>query len=83
MPNSTRDSLSGASGPYGAYSFTYYGVGNRIAQTTPAGAEVYSYPATSNRLASVTSSSPARAFGYDANGSVITDTRGAAVYARL
>ena len=80
-----REHLAGASGPYGAFGFSYDGVGNRLSHSldTGGGAQVdsYAYPAGSNRLASVTlGAGGTRSLGYDAAGNVVTDSRAGGPY---
>ncbi len=66
----------GRQGYYGALSFAYDGVGNRLSETTNGVLSSYSYPLTSNKLSSVTpTGGSVRAFTYDAAGNILTDTR--------
>jgi RHS repeat-associated protein len=67
--------LATASGYYGALSFTYDGVGNRLSETANGVLSSYAYPTTSNRLSSVATSVSTRAFTYDAAGNILTDSR--------
>ncbi len=67
--------LATASGYYGALSFTYDGVGNRLSETTNGVLSSYAYPMSSNRLSSVATSTSTRAFTYDAAGNILTDSR--------
>ena len=72
--------LASASGYYGALSWSYDGVGNRLSDARNGVVSAYAYPATSNRLASVTpSGETARALSYDAAGNIVVDTRNGAL----
>jgi RHS repeat-associated protein len=78
-----RESLMGAVGPYGAYGYTYDGVGNRLTESLGAATDSYSYPLTSNRLTSISlASGVVRGFTYDAAGNVTAEARtGGGTYA--
>ena len=61
---------------FGAYSWTYDGVGNRTQQVLGSATNVYSLPIGSNRLTTVTQGATTlRSFLYDANGNILNDTR--------
>jgi YD repeat-containing protein len=76
------ESLSGATGPYGALVYSYSGVGNRLTAKLGAATDAYSYPATSNRLSGITlAAGGARAFTYDLAGNVVSETRTGGAYA--
>jgi len=80
-----REHLAGATGPYGAYGFSYDGVGNRLSHSLDSGGgaqvDSYAYPAGSNRLASVTlGAGGTRSLGYDAAGNVVSDNRAGGPY---
>ncbi len=83
---SAANRLTSASGAYGAQSWTYDGVGNRLSEnSTPVGgsltARSYTYPATSNKLsATVIAAATERAFTYDGAGNIATDTRTGTAY---
>lgn len=67
-----------ASGAYGAQSYSYDGVGNRLSRTANGLMDTYAYLSTSNRLNSVTSASGnVRSFTYAASGQVSQDVRDA------
>ena len=71
-----RESLATASGPYGAMTFTYDGVGNRVTYKLGTATDSYTYPGTSNRLGGITlAAGGSRAFNYDAAGNVTLDNR--------
>jgi RHS repeat-associated protein len=78
-----RESLMGATGPYGAYGYTYDGVGNRLTESLGAATDSYAYPLTSNRLTSISlASGVVRGYGYDAAGNVVAEARtGGGTYA--
>jgi RHS repeat-associated protein len=76
-----RESLSGATGPYGALAYTYDGVGNRLTAKLGTATDSYSYPATSNRLSMINlATGGTRGFTYDAAGNVITEARPGGTY---
>ncbi|HEX7684698.1 MAG TPA: RHS repeat-associated core domain-containing protein [Trinickia sp.] len=67
-----------ASGAYGAQSYSYDGVGNRLSRSANGLTDTYDYSSTSNRLNSVTSASGnVRSFTYAASGQVSQDLRDA------
>jgi RHS repeat-associated protein len=71
-----RESLSGATGPYGSYAYTYDGVGNRLTEALGSATDSYTYPASSNRLTSISlASGVVRGFTYDAAGNVTAEAR--------
>ncbi len=71
-----RESLSGASGPYGSYAYTYDGVGNRLTEALGSSTDLYSYASTSNRLTSISlASGVVRGFTYDDSGNIIAEAR--------
>ncbi len=68
--------LASASGPYGAYAWTYDPVGNRASEALAGTTTAYNYPSTSNQLANLTQgATTVRSFGYDADGNVASDTK--------
>lgn len=67
--------LSSATGAYGALSYTYDGVGNRLTRVSGATTDTYAYPGTSNRLETVTRGVDVRSFTYLASGQVSLDER--------
>jgi YD repeat-containing protein len=72
--------LAQALGPYGTIDYGYDAGGNRLARTITNGGtttETYAYDAFSNRLLSVSDGAVTRSFGYAADGSVVSDDRGA------
>ncbi len=83
---SAANRLTSASGAYGAQSWTYDGVGNRLSEnSTPVGgsltARTYTYPTTSNRISStVIAAATERAFTYDGAGNIASDTRNGTAY---
>ncbi len=78
-----RESLMGATGPYGTLAYTYDGVGNRLTESLGAATDTYLYPLTSNRLTSITlASGVVRGYSYDAAGNVVAEARtGGGTYA--
>ncbi len=66
------DRLASASGPWGALSWTYDGVGNRTTQVENGAASTYSYESGTNRLKGVTGAQ-SLAFTLDANGSTTSE----------
>jgi YD repeat-containing protein len=78
---SAANRLNAASGPYGAYSWTYDLVGNRTVEAlTPPGGSLatdsYTYPTTSNRIQTVTrNAATVRQMTYDGAGNILTDNR--------
>ena len=77
-----RESLSGATGPYGALAYTYDGVGNRLTAKLGAATDLYTYPGTSNRLSLITlATGGTRGFTYDAAGNVTAEARPGGTYA--
>jgi len=61
---------------FGAYSWSYDGVGNRTQEVMGSATNVYSLPVGSNRLTTVTQGATTlRSFLYDANGNILNDTR--------
>ena len=67
-----------ASGAYGAQSYSYDGVGNRLSRSANGLTDTFAYSSTSNRLNSVTSASGnVRSFTYAASGQVSQDVRDA------
>ena len=74
LGHSAANRLNSASGPYGAQSWIYDGVGNRTSQTLAGATTTYSYPATSYKLQS-TSGATTRALTYDNAGNLATDSR--------
>ena len=78
--------LASAGGVYGARTYTYDKVGNRLTEViTPPGSsattQTYAYVANTNRLASVMQGTTTlRAFVHDAAGNMTRDTRGATQY---
>ena len=77
---SPANRLATAAGPWGSLSWTYDGVGNRLAETLGAASQTYSYPVANNKLSAI-SGTPSRAFTYDANGNILTDVRAGVTYA--
>lgn len=75
----TYDDLSRvatASGAYGAQSYSYDGVGNRLSRNANGLIDTYAYSSISNRLSSITSASGnVRSFTYAASGQVSEDVR--------
>lgn len=71
---SAANRLTSASGPYGAQSWVFDGVGNRTSQTLAGVTSTLTYPATSNRVSSV-NSTPVRNLTYDNAGNTLTDSR--------
>ncbi|WP_293381800.1 RHS repeat-associated core domain-containing protein [Phenylobacterium sp.] len=67
--------LATASGVYGAQSYTYDGVGNRLTRVVGATTDTYAYPSTSNQIATITTGSNVRSFSYLASGQVSGDVR--------
>ncbi len=65
------DRLTDAAGPYGTRSYSYDGVGNRVAQDENGNASQYTYGATANRLYQVTGTDAA-SLDYDAAGNTRT-----------
>ena len=59
--------LTSATGVYGAISYTYDKVGNRLTKTLDGQTGTYTYEAGTNRLSQITGASP-QSFSYDANG---------------
>ena len=71
-----RESLATATGPYGAMTFTYDGVGNRVTYKLGAATDSYTYPGASNRLGTIAlAAGGSRAFTDDAAGNVTLDNR--------
>jgi RHS repeat-associated protein len=80
MGSSRDNRLEQAEGPYGTIDYGYDAGGNRLSRTITAGGvttETYDHDAFSNRLLSVSDGAVTRSFGYAADGSVISDDRGA------
>ena len=77
--HSAANRLNSATGPYGAQSWIYDGVGNRTSQTLSGVTTAYTYPATSNRLSSL-SGATTRALTYDNAGNILTDSRSGGPY---
>ena len=77
--------LGSASGPWGSASYTYDAVGNRLNHVVTSGStttRVASYGATTNRLTGMTENAASlRAYTYDNNGNILTDTRPGEVFA--
>jgi YD repeat-containing protein len=77
-----RQSLSGATGPYGTLAYTYDGVGNRLTAKLGAATDAYSYPASSNRLSGISlATGGTRGFTYDLAGNVVSEARTGGAYA--
>lgn len=77
------DRLTLGTGVYGTIGYGYDAVGNRLWRTiTDSGTvtESYAYDAFSNRLLSVDDGTTMRSFGYAADGSVMSDDRGADLF---
>ena len=73
---SPANRLAAASGAWGADSFTYDGVGNRLSDVTASLNRQSTYALTSNRLNSMTQNGAAfRSYTYDGVGNIITDVR--------
>lgn len=73
--------LTTASGPYGARSWTYDGVGNRTGETIASVSTVWSYVNGTNRLSTVVQGATTqRSFTYDTAGNITQDLRGATAY---
>ncbi len=75
--------LEQAAGAYGTIDYAYDAAGNRLARSITAGGttvETYGYDAFSHRLLSVAAGGTTRSFGYAADGSVVSDDRGADVF---
>jgi YD repeat-containing protein len=72
--HSAANRLNSASGPYGAQSWIYDGVGNRTSQTIAAATTAFNYPVNSNKLSSL-SGATTRAITYDNAGNIATDSR--------
>ena len=64
-----------ASGAYGSQSYTYDGVGNRLARVVGSTTDTYAYSSTANRIATITTGSNVRSFSYLASGQVSGDVR--------
>ncbi|WP_167858444.1 RHS repeat-associated core domain-containing protein [Methylobacterium nonmethylotrophicum] len=78
--------LVGGTGPWGALSWTYDTVGNRLSEARSASGttttQTYAYPSGSNRLSGVSQGGTAvRSFLYDAAGSLTSDTKSGATTA--
>ena len=69
------DRLLTANGVWGAMSFTYSPVGNRLTKTLGASTSTYAYGATNNRLTGVTGGETDATIAHDANGNM-TGLRG-------
>jgi YD repeat-containing protein len=68
------DRLTNAVLPNLPLAYSYDAVGNRISKTVGSATDSYTYSATSNQLASIfAGSGPNRSFGFDANGSTVSD----------
>lgn len=65
------DRLTVASGPYGTRTYSYDGVGNRVAQDENGSGSQYTYGATSNRLYQITGTDAA-SLDYDTAGNTRT-----------
>ncbi len=61
--------LTSASGVYGAITYTYDNVGNRLSRTMNGQAEAYAYQEGTNKLQEITGLNPTT-FAYDGNGNV-------------
>jgi RHS repeat-associated protein len=73
---SPANRLASASGAWGANTFTYDSVGNRLTDVTAAANRVASYSTTSNRITGMTQGGAAfRTYTYDGAGNIITDLR--------
>ncbi len=83
---SVANRLASANGAYGAYTWTYDGVGNRTQQVdTPIGGSAttrnYTLPATSNKVSAVMiGATTERAFTYDGAGNITQDARSGTNY---
>ena len=64
-----------ASGAYGAQSYTYDGVGNRLTRVLGATTETYVYAPTANQVATITAGTNVRGFTYANSGQVTEDVR--------
>jgi RHS repeat-associated protein len=73
------DRLATASGPWGALSYQYDGIGNRTQQTHDATTTTYTTSSSTNRLTS-TSGGQAETFSYDDTGRLTQDGRGSYTY---
>jgi RHS repeat-associated protein len=79
--------LNAATGSFGSARWTYDGVGNRLSETATSAQSItstraFSYPANSNQITGIAlNSQPQRSFTHDAVGNLLTDTRGADVFA--
>ena len=71
--------LASATGPWGAESFTYDPVGNRLNDNTTSGStttNLASYPATNNRISALNQNAATwRTYAYDGAGNVANDNR--------
>ncbi len=73
---SPANRLAAASGAWGADSFTYDGVGNRLSDVTATLNRQSTYALTSNRLNSMTQNGAAfRSYTYDGAGNTLTEVR--------
>jgi RHS repeat-associated protein len=76
-----RESLTTATGPYGALAYTYDGVGNRLTSKLGTATDTYTYPASSNRLSTIAlAAGGSRGFTYDAAGNVTVEARAGGTY---
>lgn len=64
-----------ANGAYGAQSYTYDGVGNRLTRVLGAVTDTYAYSPTANQISTITTGTNVRSFSYAATGQVTSDTR--------
>lgn len=72
------DRLTGSVGAYGDWSFGYDANGNRTTRARVGGpSESYGTTSGTNRLASVSAGTSSRTLGYDGNGAITADSRGA------
>jgi YD repeat-containing protein len=79
---SPANRLAAASGAWGANSFSYDGVGNRLSDVRTSVNRQSTYPTTSNRLTAMTENGAAfRSYSYDGGGNTVTETRPGETYA--
>ena len=82
---SPANRLQNATGNWGAASYSYDGVGNRLSQSTTLAAvtstRLSSYDPVSNRITGMTENSATlRSYTYDNGGNIVTDTRPGEVF---